>query len=163
MHAHLCMKFILHGRSGLPDPNLFISSKAGVGLGMGLQWLFFRALPSQANAEGEKRPDEGPSRIHVHANLAPEAGQQCLNPDKEVAKKGLGEGKGLHSRCIHPTVSNSTSSPTSAFHSHRNWFSGGILVVWIPTYQDMVIVNAPYSHRSSCTSFCLVSHRFPGI
>lgn len=85
--------------------------------------------PSQANAEGEKRPNKGPSRIHVHANLAPEAGQQCLNSDKEVAKKGMGEGKGLHSRCICPSVGSSTPSPTSAFHSHRNWFLGGILMV----------------------------------
>lgn len=57
---------------------------------------------SQANVEGEKRPNEGPIRIHVQANLAPEAhritGQQCLNSDREVAKKGLGEGKGLYSR-----------------------------------------------------------------
>lgn len=27
----------------------------------------------------------------------------------------------------------------------------------------MVIVNGPYLQRSSCTSFCLVSHKFPGI
>lgn len=166
MRAHLCMKFILHGWAGLPNPNLFIWRKAGIGLGRGLQGLFFRALLAallKLNAAGEKRPNDGPSRIHVNANLAPEVGQQCLSSDKEVAKKGLGEGKGLHSRCIRPAVSSTTSSPTSAFHSHGNWFWSGILMVWIPTYQDVVRVNAPYLHGSSCTSFCLVSHKFPGI
>lgn len=95
--------------------------------------------PSQANAEGKKSPNKGFSWIQVHCR-----GATVFGIWQGAAKKGPGEGKGLHCRCFCPTVSSSTSSSTSAFHSHWNWFLAGILMVWIPIYQHMIIVDASY-------------------
>lgn len=141
MHAHLCINSFY-----MDDVDYQLqTSSCGVKLvltGQGSLWLFRRALLA-ALLKPMQKVRKAQSKVSFGSRFVSE-GQRCLESDKGVAKKGSGEGKGLHGRCIHPTVSSSASSPTSAFHSHGNWFLAGILMVWIPIYQNMAIVAASY-------------------